>query len=71
MFTALKEKGFEWAIILVLIGIVGIFIYSTLKTQDIMLVDKNARHVIQFCENNIRICEVGIKIYDANDVPAK
>ena len=69
--TALKEKGFEWAIILVLIGIVGIFIYSTLKTQEVMLIDKDAKGVVEFCENNIRICEVGIKIYNSNDVPAK
>lgn len=58
MFRLLKERIVEWVIILVLLGVCGLFVYNTLQTQDIRLINKEATETVDWCEGNIDGCSV-------------
>ena len=61
-----REKVLSWAINLVLIGTLAFIAYNTFKTQDIMLIDKEAREAVEFCEDKIEVCVEAKRTYEGN-----
>ena len=58
MLERIKSHFIDWAIILGLCVVVIMFIVNTLKTQDLTLIDKDAKERVEWCENNADGCGI-------------
>ena len=58
MLNLLKERFIEYAIILALVVTVGFLGYHILQTQDLMLINKEAKENVTWCEKNGDGCSI-------------
>ena len=58
-----KERLVSVIIILAVVAY-GLFVtFKLFESQTVMLIDNEAKEVVEFCEKNVKICEVGQNTY--------
>lgn len=58
-----KERLVSVIIILAVVAY-GLFVtFKLFESQTLMLIDNDAKDVVEFCEKNVKICEVGQNTY--------
>ena len=63
-----KEKVINVLINIGLLAVVIFLGYKLLEKQTPMLIDNEAKEVVEFCESSIKICEVGQRTYTQGEL---